>query len=715
MEFRKFVRLGVFAVLGLVFFAGCGSDDGPTTPPTDGVSETIGSSGGSIEISGEASLTIPSDALAGEVTFTMADAGSNHADMVSVRALGSAVYSIGPSGTTFAEPVQLTLHYSEADLNGVAESSIIIYADTGSGWTALSTTVDEVNNIATAQITHLSDFAVTTPAGETAQGVFGLFEVVRLVGYAGQGVDNTHIDMIVARFDGVVSPCSPVDPLHPDSVYCNNYGMSFDEMILAYVDENTGSSDFLNLGGTYTFHVVASAEVPALERSITMVDHEPVITNINAGDAVSVEGFTVEWNDVSSDSVTVVLSISNELLVSKRVLNNGSVTFTADDLASVNPGAGVLTLSHYERITLDDAPGYDPNSYLVATTSDIKLIYLSAQSGLIGPAGGSVMLADDGHLAIPAGALTESILFEAEINTSPPSGPAGYTLLSPVYGIEPSGTVFAEWATLRFNYSETALGDAVEEDIVIFTNAGSGWEELDSSVFENENFVEAGVYHLSDFVAAVPTPIVTEGIYAILDVYLIFSNYGGAIARSDLLSARFDAVVDEDPVTPLQAGTVTFGAWELEWDGDDSYSYVDYVNFQYLTIGSTYDLEVVGNTAVPSMDIPIEIMDIEPYVTNLEMMQDVSLNGFTLEWNGASTGSTVRIIVIGTGGTGLSVTVPNTGTYTFTEAELSETAAGMGSVSLFWEEEVPIVANGYDSHSHVLLSSSNVNHVVLID
>ncbi|MCK4306234.1 MAG: hypothetical protein KAY24_18485, partial [Candidatus Eisenbacteria sp.] len=429
---------------------------------------------------------------------------------------------------------------------------------------------------------------MTTPAGGSAQGVYGLFEVFRLVSYAGEGVDNNRTDMIIARFDAVVNPCSPVEPMHPDSVYCNNYGMSFDEMICAYVDENTSAFDFLNLGGTYTFHVIASAEVPALERSITMVDHEPVITNIENGDALSVQGFTVEWNDVSGDSVTVVLSICQEALVSKRLLNNGSVTFTADDLAGLNLGACVLTLSHYERITLDDAPGYDPNSYIIAVTSDIKSVYLSDQSGLIGPDGGSVMLGDDGRLVIPAGALTESILFEAEINPSPPAGPEGYTLLSPVYSIQPSGTTFAERATLRFSYSETTLGDAVEDDIVIFTNAGSGWEELDSSVYEDENFVESGIYHLSDFVAAVPTPIITEGIYAVLQVNMTFSNHGETtISRSDLLHARFDAVVAEDPVTPLQAGTVTFGTWELEWDGDDSYSYVDYIDHQYLTIGST--------------------------------------------------------------------------------------------------------------------------------
>ncbi len=137
-------------------------------------------------------MTIPANALDSTINFTMVDAGDNHQQMVSVRALGSEVYSIGPTGTTFNEPVQLILHYNEEDLNGVAESAIIIYTDSGSGWMALPTTVDQNANTATAEITHLSDFAVTTPIGEAADGVYGIFEVGRIVNYVGEGVDNHH-------------------------------------------------------------------------------------------------------------------------------------------------------------------------------------------------------------------------------------------------------------------------------------------------------------------------------------------------------------------------------------------------------------------------------------------------------------------------------------------------------------------------------------------
>ncbi len=705
-------NFGIYALclLMLAFFFGCSSDDDPTNPPPSGVNETIGSTGGTIEISDEASLTIGAGVLGSDINFTMADAGSNHTGMVSVRSLGSAVYSIGPSGTTFADPVLLTLHYDEADLNGVAENTILIYTDSGSGWVALPTTVNEVENFATAEITHLSDFAVTTPAGQAADGVFALFEVVRLINSPLKDIPIPTTDVILARFDGVVNMCSPVEPVFTDSVYCNTFAMSYDDDLRAYIDENTESS-FLTLGADYTFHVEGNASVPDLERTITMVEHAPFFNNVQNMDPVSSQGFTVNWNDTSDDLVTIVLALAHEDLFVREVLNNGSFTFTEADLAGFHAGTYILTLSLQNKILLDDEPGYDPNSYLTAYTYDVKLVNLITQPGLIGSAGGTLALGTDGRLQIPAGALAENVLFEAEINSSPPAGPEGYTLLSPVYSIEPEGTVFSRNSYLRFNYDEAALGDASESTIKIFTNTGSGWEDLDGLVMEESNYVESEIGHLSDFVAAFPTPVVSEGIFAELNVQMIFTNLGDKImSGTDLLFARFDAVYAEDPVTALQAGSVSFGEWPLVWD-DDSYSYADFGTPQFLSLDHSYDFQVVGNAAVPSLNVPVRTMAEEHFITNLAVMQEVPLTGFTVEWCGAGSGATVDLFVVRMGG-GLNITVPNTGSYSFTEAQFATLSPGTGQIALSWEEEAGITATGFDSHSRVLLTTSNTNHVV---
>ena len=693
----------LLTILPLFVIAGCGGDDGdPTRPPAgNDAEETIGAAGGAIEMTGEVCLTIPPAALDADVDFTMNDAGSSHATMVSTRTLGSAVYSIGPSGTTFGAPVELVLHYDEADLGGVDESSIIIYTDSGSGWTPLPTTVDETANTATAEITHLSDFAVTAPKGEAADGVFAVFEVVRLATYVGEGLDNMHTDMIVARFDSVVNVCSPVRPLHPDSVYCNEYDMVWDADARGYIDDNEGVFDFLVLGGTYTFHVLPSLDVPALEESIDMVELEPVITNLQNMDVVSNEGFTVEWNDTSADSVSLTLVLSSDTVVRKRVLSGGSYTFSGADLSGLVPGPYFLALSYYEKRFLTDVPGYDPHSHILSMTNDGKLIHLGDGSGEVGPDGGTVMLGDDGRLLIPPFALTEGVAFTAEEISPAPAAPEGYTVLSPFYRIGPDGTVFAASATIELDYDAGLLGEALEEDVVILTNSGEGWSALDSWVDEDDDYVEADIDHLSDFVAAVPTVIPTEGVYAVLATHRMFNAAGGTdVMRSDTIFARFDETAGEDPVTPLQAGGVTFGEWPMVWSSDN-YEYADLVEMDILTLGASYDYVVALSADVPAMDIDVVIVDDEVYMTNISMMGELPLTGFTVEWNGASLGGTVEILMVAPDATGLNVTLPNTGSHAFTAGELAGIATGQGQILLGWDQEEALVADGFDARSVV--------------
>jgi hypothetical protein len=68
----------------------------------------------------------------------------------------------------FEEPVTVTIHYSDADLLGVDEGSLILYYWTGSAWVDAATTCspasqyvrDTVNNVLQLEICHLSEFAV---------------------------------------------------------------------------------------------------------------------------------------------------------------------------------------------------------------------------------------------------------------------------------------------------------------------------------------------------------------------------------------------------------------------------------------------------------------------------------------------------------------------------------------------------------------------------
>ncbi len=64
---------------------------------------------------------------------------------------------------TFSGPVTITIHYDEADLNGISEDSLQIYwyNPASSAWEAISPCiVDKVNNTLTIQISHFSQFAI---------------------------------------------------------------------------------------------------------------------------------------------------------------------------------------------------------------------------------------------------------------------------------------------------------------------------------------------------------------------------------------------------------------------------------------------------------------------------------------------------------------------------------------------------------------------------
>jgi len=80
-------------------------------------------------------------------------------------------YDLGPPGATFNPPITLTLHYVPGLIpEGVAEEDLVIaYYDVATGqWVSLPSTVDTVNNTITAEVSHLTKFAVLATPVELA-------------------------------------------------------------------------------------------------------------------------------------------------------------------------------------------------------------------------------------------------------------------------------------------------------------------------------------------------------------------------------------------------------------------------------------------------------------------------------------------------------------------------------------------------------------------
>lgn len=130
-----------------------------TQPPVVGT-DTIGPAGGTVALSGQIELVIPAGALASDVVFTIQENKTPAAMADSVLAV-SPVFTIGPAGTNFSPPCTVTINYNEALLAGHDESELQVSTYSSGTWSELSALVDEVNNKASAEVAHLSDYSVT--------------------------------------------------------------------------------------------------------------------------------------------------------------------------------------------------------------------------------------------------------------------------------------------------------------------------------------------------------------------------------------------------------------------------------------------------------------------------------------------------------------------------------------------------------------------------
>ncbi len=119
-------------------------------------SATIGSGGGTLQLSDGARLTIPAGSLSSENTIT-----ARRAEVPSPDDF-IAVYEFGPSGTMFASPATLTVPVDPSDLPaGAASWQVGIALQNGNDWIVLPDSYyDPTSGIVTAPIEHFSSFGI---------------------------------------------------------------------------------------------------------------------------------------------------------------------------------------------------------------------------------------------------------------------------------------------------------------------------------------------------------------------------------------------------------------------------------------------------------------------------------------------------------------------------------------------------------------------------
>lgn len=128
-------------------------------PAGQAATATLGSSGGSVASpDAKLTLTVPSGALAAQAELSIQP-------LTNLAPGGKgAAFRLAPEGQTFANPVTLTFHYTDADLAGTAAEALgIAYQDEQGVWRSLkAVTLDAAAKTVSVSTTHFSDWSLVS-------------------------------------------------------------------------------------------------------------------------------------------------------------------------------------------------------------------------------------------------------------------------------------------------------------------------------------------------------------------------------------------------------------------------------------------------------------------------------------------------------------------------------------------------------------------------
>lgn len=166
MRVKKSIIGLIFSFIPLlILFLGCGGG-GSNSTAVSTQTNGIGSSGGTVTSSdGKVSVLVPQGALSQQTDITVDQATNPPSGNIGVA------YEFGPSGTTFSQPVTISITYDQASLpQGVNEADLRLGTVVNGGWEAVSdSTVDVAANKVTGTTTHFSIYGVVAEAAYTSE------------------------------------------------------------------------------------------------------------------------------------------------------------------------------------------------------------------------------------------------------------------------------------------------------------------------------------------------------------------------------------------------------------------------------------------------------------------------------------------------------------------------------------------------------------------
>ncbi|MBN1212507.1 MAG: hypothetical protein JXA92_08005 [candidate division Zixibacteria bacterium] len=374
------ILLVIASLMLLLVWFGC-SDDSTTDSNGDDepltTQKNIGPDGDTLEIPGKIRLIVPPAALDDTVTVSMTQNMSPSSCIAPNKFVGM-VFSIEPSGTLFDTDADLKIYYDPALLGSAEEDRVVLCSYTGYMWDTLpGIQLDTLHNYATADVSHLSDFAVLADTtGPVTEGVYAILCVSRMINILNSEFAYI-VDGIAARFDSAFAPCEPLKALVPNGVICNEFTLSWSDLTSQYQYGFGMMDQFIVLDSSYTFTVTASSDVPALTKVIEFPTCQPTLTYPVYGDSVSKSGFTVTWGYVCGGTVRITLmdiGLTDSVL-STEVPNTGSYNFNSAVLSGLPVGEYGIVMVH-QNWEFISASGYDSRSTIMARVMNNSIFYL---------------------------------------------------------------------------------------------------------------------------------------------------------------------------------------------------------------------------------------------------------------------------------------------------------------------------------------------------
>ncbi len=176
---RIFPRVFVITLILILFGVSCEKDEKSNIEP-DNTPEIlryetkemeVNSSGGLIELKSGVKLDIPSGALSSSTTISIDNTNPFESEATTIDTIGglkaSALVRCLPDGLTFTKPVQITIPILEdAILDHLHPDSLIMIAVSSNGIDTIQCTIDTENMLATASITHFTEFSLVLKTGK---------------------------------------------------------------------------------------------------------------------------------------------------------------------------------------------------------------------------------------------------------------------------------------------------------------------------------------------------------------------------------------------------------------------------------------------------------------------------------------------------------------------------------------------------------------------